>query len=73
MSELMPEVGDVWESKKGLQIFHVIKVSKNAVRCFRKGLVFKPETFDKNKFLEKCSYLGKSKANINEIFEVDDE
>ena len=73
MSEQMPEVGDVFKSKKGLQIFHVIKVSKNAVRCFRKGFILKPETFNKEDFLERCKYLGKSKANINQLFEVDDE
>lgn len=73
MSELMPEVGDVWKSSKGLQIFHIIKVSENAVRCFRKGFILKPETFNKEDFLERCKYLGKSKANINQLFEVQDE
>ena len=73
MSKLMPENNDVWESKKGLQIFHIIKVSENAVRCFRKGFILKPETFNKEDFLEKCKYLGKSKANINQLFEVRDD
>lgn len=73
MSELVPEVNDVWKSKNGLQIFHIIKVSENAVRCFRKGFILKPETFNKNKFLERCVFMGKSKANINQLFEVQDD
>lgn len=70
MSEQMLEKNDVWKSKKGSQIFHIIKVSENAVRCFRKGFILKPETFNKEHFLERCKYLGKSKANINQLFEA---
>ena len=78
MSELVPEVGDVWANKYiENKIVHVFGIYQNGfgtyvcygdyyprdmeVICGKASLDF---------FLEDYNYLGKSKANIKELFEV---
>ena len=81
MSELVPEVGDVWqdENKTIFKIF----------RCFyfddkpefnRCDIIAKEDeeffittSVDAHWIAKKCKYLGKSKANINQLFEVNDD
>lgn len=72
MSELMPEVGDLWEvyvpnagTFKAIVINtteykHHLCITDDFQTCF----LWKYTTEN---------YLGKSKANINELFEVEDE
>lgn len=71
MSALEPEVGDVWQRKLLFDRVHIVQVSKNAVRYQIGKIKFK--TIPKDFFLDAYKYLGKSKANINQLFEVDDE
>lgn len=74
MSELMPEVGDVWEVRGagGTTRFIITfqDVEDDFVLLYRNGevkLCIKAEMIKKY-----AKYLGKSKANINQLFEVDD-
>ena len=73
MSELMPEVGDVWElhgvidyilevNEKTMLVFYFNKSSKKFMMCI----------YRIKDYLRHAKYLGKSKANINELFEVQD-
>ncbi len=71
MSADKPEVGDVWQRKLLFDRVHIVQVSKNAVRYQIGKIKFK--TIPKDFFLDAYKYLGKSKANINQLFEVDDE
>lgn len=71
MSAEKPEVGDVWRSVIG--IANVVEISSNAVRIVYKPKKFKPKfvTFSIVDFLECFSYIGKSKARIEDLFEVE--
>jgi len=73
MSEQIPEVGDVWEHKqqKGYRIYILMELPcKGDVEVLRKiGSI----AFDKSLIKEDFKYIGKSKANINQLFEVQDE
>ena len=79
MSDKMPEVGDVWANKHiENKIVHVFGIYQNGwgkyvcygeyyptymeVTCGNTGIDF---------FLAEYNYLGKSKAKINQLFEVD--
>lgn len=69
MSRLEPEVGDVFLNKHSRRKT-IILCDRNYYQCLVEngGLVARY----KSEFL-KMKYLGKSKANINQLFEVDDE
>lgn len=73
MSELMPEVGDLWEVNATK--YHILFVSENAVRvvAFTIFQHAKILVFDKKYFMSCFKYLGKSKADINKLFEVQDD
>lgn len=77
MSELMPEVGDVWELHGHLM--RMIRVGKEynteytyALMKLR-GEVLAVESYTASYIKSVGTYIGKSKANINELFEVQDE
>lgn len=69
MSAEKPEVGDVWQRKLLFERTHIVQVSKNAVRCQIGKIKFK--TIPKEFFLDAYKYLGKSKARIKDLFEVE--
>lgn len=79
MSKEKPEVGDVW--KFGTHKYHVLESGKyndvfdgitDGIMCicddFKKFQGFKTRPF-----LKGAVYLGKSKANINDLFEVEND
>lgn len=79
MSELVPEVGDVWEDTYRKTETIIIEKEENYILYLTrsKGVIgtgyFIESCFDDKYFLSRHTYLGKSKANINQLFEVDDE
>ena len=79
MSELMPEVGDLWKDKYRQTEIIIIEKEDNYILYLSrsKGVIgtgyFMESCFDDDYFLSKHKYIGKSKANINQLFEVDDE
>lgn len=74
MSAEKPEVGDVWEFA-GKPI-HIKEVTEdNEVFYVEEVIDYPMSTIETNwdsieDFMDKCCYLGKSKANINDLFEV---
>lgn len=68
----VPEVGDVWV--RGKYKYHI-----RDVECFKEGFVFyindnliiNYQPLDV--FLKNWQYLGKSKADIDQLFEVQDD
>lgn len=72
MSKYRLEIDDMRKSKRCGDIFHVLQVSENAVRCLRNQFTLKPETFNKSEFWEETKYIGKSKAKVKELFDVKD-
>ena len=75
MSELVPEVGDVWFNEQSKQKFVVLdcnQTSNDFVAYNQKTKTMR--LFDASTPMpSQFKYLGKSKASINQLFEVDDE
>lgn len=73
MSKDTPEVGDVWEYKNGVKVY-VIMVDEETVESFTilGGSVWSG-TFQKDKFTKYHTYLGKSKASIDDLFKTENE
>lgn len=75
----VPEVGDVWEDKYRKTETIIIEKEDNYIlylNHYKEVSVtgyFMETCFDDEYFLSTHKYLGKSKANINQLFEVDDE
>lgn len=76
MSKESPEVGDIWKHKE-CTIKVVILRHENdytEVLGFMKvgdgGTYFISQYYDNDSFLRRFNYLGKTKANINDLFEV---
>lgn len=68
MSALEPEVGDVWKNIRTRKKIVILAKPKAIYQCLIKGrgMVQKwPDDFRNMK------YIGKSKANINQLFEVE--
>ena len=81
MSKDKPEVGDVWEFRYGFDRLYITKtnlIGENKlerIRALKKlddGYFVQREYYTKA-FVEDHTYLGKSKANINDLFEVQDD
>ena len=73
MSKDTPEVGDVWKYKDGIKV-HIIMVDEETVESFTiLGGSSWSGTFQKDEFLKNHNYLGKSKANINDLFKTENE
>lgn len=85
MSKEKPEVGDVWKHKKYGNILYITAATEHYIDfiSYDRRDEFTPyfsNTFSKlrnderfKKFTEVNEYLGKSKANINDLFEVKDD
>lgn len=76
MSEEKPEVGDVWQLKDNVYSRVVVNYYNNefdvllvAVRYG--GVLYKIKKYHKKYFIKNYTYLGKSKANISDLFEVE--
>ena len=64
-----PEVGDVWQNKTGRLRVYITKVDVWGII----GISSSGAVVSKNMYhLEKYTYLGKSKVNIKELFDVKD-
>ena len=77
MSKDTPEVGDVWEFKTKRR-YSIIQLVDNDNGC--ECIVKKGHNIDKEihivtkRFIElNCVYLGKSKANIDDLFKTENE
>lgn len=84
MSKVTPEVGDVWKHNRFGNLLYITDVGNNFIdfigfdkynqycryyrNCFSN--INGDERY--NKFTEFHTYLGKSKANIGQLFEVED-
>ena len=73
MSKDTPEVGDVWKYKDGAKVY-LITVDEETVESFTiLGGGAWSGTFQKDEFLKSHTYLGKSKANIDDLFKTENE
>lgn len=70
-----PEVGDVWKIKGKDTLFHIEAVEGAFVTVLQ--MIISPIVFERvvdKELLEKhCEYLGKSKANISDLFKMENE
>lgn len=73
MSKDTPEVGDIWKYKDGVKVC-LIMVDEETVESFAiiGGSVW-GGTFQKDEFVKNHTYLGKSKANIDDLFKTENE
>lgn len=73
MSKDTPEVGDIWKYKDGIKVC-LIMVDEETVKSFAiLGGSVLGGTFQKDEFIKNHTYLGKSKANINDLFTTENE
>lgn len=70
MSKDTPEVGDVWINKTGSKKYYVVSVSNKYVYCLVKGLGISTKYYA---LFQNYTYLGKSKANIDNLFKTENE
>lgn len=71
--DITPEVGDIWKYKDGIKV-HIIMVDEETVEAFAiLGGSAWSGTFSKDEFQKQHTYLGKSKANINDLFKTENE
>lgn len=78
MSEQMPEVGDLWiDCKKEKEKVHIFGIYENGYGKYVCYGIYNPIYMEMGYrkiglrlFLKAFKYLGKSKANINQLFEV---
>lgn len=86
MSAEKPEVGDVWEHKFHKSLMHITEVGENYISFIGVSFTTWPNgrttkdyyenSFGRDDerqihFLEIYKYIGKSKANVNQLFEVE--
>lgn len=86
MSAEKPEVGDVWEHKLHKSLIHITEIGENYIGFIGVSFTTWPNdrttknyyenSFGKDDerqkhFLEIYKYLGKSKASIEDLFEVE--
>lgn len=70
MSKEKPEIGDVWQNKTRRLRVYITKVYAWGII----GISSSGAVVSKNMYhLEKYTYLGKSKANINDLFKTENE
>lgn len=76
MSKDTPEVGDVWEYKYGFDKIYIIEIDlpNGYVRVLKKitGKYIQQREYT-TEFFNDCRYLGKSKANIDDLFKTENE
>lgn len=87
MSKEKPEVGDVWKNKRFETFLHLIEAKEGYVRFIGRKIEkwgerilteYFENSFSMNDerlihFTEDYEFIGKSKANISDLFEVQDE
>ena len=80
MSKDKPEIGDIWIYDEDNKKYLIVEQDRKEDVFFGwvDGILglsedFKKTWFKKDRFPQVATYLGKSKANINELFEVKDE
>lgn len=74
MSKDTPEVGDVWEIKDArtyITFLHNGFVD-SVCRCCSSSYVY-DRTYTVNELVREGKYLGKSKANIDDLFDTENE
>ena len=72
MSKDKPEVGDVWVEHK-IIYYHIVKIQEPYLfyaNCNKSGISTYCSSIER--FVKECQYVGKSKANINDLFEEQD-
>lgn len=70
----LPEVGDVWFEEPTEITFVILSVTDNGGYVYAKYFDgFRDVGFIEREEFKKLTYLGKSKANINDLFEVQDD
>lgn len=73
----VPEVGDVWFNETCEELLHITDVGENFISFVGKSKTgyfentFTSKRFDA--FTRFNKYLGKSKADINQLFDVQDD
>ncbi len=75
MSKLKPQVLDIWKDENG-RIFTIIESTHKYIYVASKklrGCGITIKTFTHNKIKNYWQYLGKSKANINDLFKTENE
>lgn len=70
MSKDKPEVGDVWKNKQNGRPYLVTGVGNIVIGIMSKGLF--QQTVSPERFIKDFTYLGKAKARINDLFEVEE-
>ena len=70
MSKEKPEVGDVWKNPKNEKVYIIVDVAGSFVGVISKS--FFGQDIPKEFLIKEFAYLGKSKANINDLFEVEE-
>lgn len=72
MSKDTPEVGDVWLNPGNFRVYVInFDVLVNTFFFYNNELW--QGSFNLKEFLEQHTYLGKSKANINDLFKTENE
>lgn len=72
--DITPEVGDVWKYHNCFPNMLITNVSDKAVDClYCEEDEFKTLCFEKDIFTKNSKYLGKSKANIDDLFKTENE
>lgn len=69
MSELKPEVSDVW--KMDSRLVHIKRIVKRPDRVVVVFDNLSQTTFLTELLITKCTFIGKSKASIKDLFEVE--
>ena len=67
MSELIPEVGDVWMRPSGVK-YHITEIGSLFIGIMSESLM--GYAFPTQHFNTEFIYLGKSKVSIKELFDV---
>lgn len=73
MSKENPEVGDVWVNKTtGDKVQVKLSLTTIIYAWYKVGDTIYTYDFDRDVFLKAFTYLGKSKASINDLFKTDE-
>lgn len=76
MSAEKPEVGDIWEDSKRMvhinRIFTLSDDTRAIVFIDNINSTVREDSAREEHFIKMFTYLGKSKASVNDLFEVDD-
>ena len=68
-----PEVGDVWEYQE--KLYHISAITERLVEvwCLSSDDIIRKHKWVARSFKACFTYLGKSKANINDLFKTENE